>query len=53
VLLDINGDVSDLYQIRPIPTSFLIDKNGIIRDMFYMESFASLEKKIRSIIEAG
>jgi len=33
VLPDNDNRVSDLYHILPIPTSFLIDKDGIIRDM--------------------
>jgi len=52
VLLDMEGSVSELYQIQPIPTTFLIDKNGVIRDMFYTESFATLEKKIQKLIDA-
>ena len=32
VLLDINGDVSAMYQIHGIPTTLFIDKDGIIKD---------------------
>jgi len=53
VLLDMQGDVTELYQIQPIPTSFLIDKNGVIRDMFYTESFSTLERKIKKLIDAS
>jgi peroxiredoxin len=33
--LDKNGDVSILYQIQALPTSFFIDKQGIIRKVVY------------------
>ncbi len=32
-LLDTNGDVTRLYQVQSLPTSFFIDKNGIIREV--------------------
>ena len=31
VLLDKNSDIANLYEIKPIPTSYMIDSNGIIR----------------------
>jgi peroxiredoxin len=31
ILLDKNLDVSKLYMIQPIPTTFMVDSNGIIR----------------------
>jgi cytochrome c biogenesis protein CcmG/thiol:disulfide interchange protein DsbE len=35
VLLDTDGSVtSDLYQVRPLPTSFIIDRQGYIRDVW-------------------
>lgn len=33
VLFDINGAVTNLYQVRGFPTTIFIDKNGIIRDL--------------------
>jgi peroxiredoxin len=33
VLLDQSGEVSNLYLIQAMPTSFFIDKEGIIRDV--------------------
>lgn len=33
VLLDWDGRVSQLYQLRSLPTSFFIDREGIIRDV--------------------
>lgn len=50
ILLDMKGDVAEQYGIKPIPTSFLIDTNGVIQDIFYMESYASLERKIKKMI---
>ena len=32
ILLDEKTEVADLYQIQPIPTSFMIDSNGIIQN---------------------
>jgi len=34
VLFDENGDVGDRYRAITIPTSYIIDKNGIIRDKY-------------------
>lgn len=31
VLLDLHGDVAELYRVRAYPTSFFIDADGIIR----------------------
>ncbi|WP_058308802.1 peroxiredoxin family protein [Gracilibacillus massiliensis] len=33
--MDRENKVSDLYQIRPIPTSYIIDKNGVIKFYTY------------------
>jgi peroxiredoxin len=33
VLLDITGDVSGLYQVTSMPTSFFVDAEGIIREV--------------------
>ncbi|WP_084423475.1 TlpA family protein disulfide reductase [Cohnella thermotolerans] len=32
VLMDRDGSVADRYRIRPIPSTFFIDKNGVIAD---------------------
>jgi cytochrome c biogenesis protein CcmG/thiol:disulfide interchange protein DsbE len=34
VVLDTKGAAMKQYEIQPIPTSFIIDKDGIIRDKF-------------------
>ena len=33
ILLDRTGDISHLYMLRSLPTSFFIDKDGTIRDV--------------------
>lgn len=35
ILLDENNNVADQYQIQPIPTSFFIDKEGLIHSVSY------------------
>lgn len=34
ILMDRQSEISRLYKIGPIPTTFFIDKNGIIQDQF-------------------
>ncbi len=33
VVLDLNGQVSDMYQVTGIPTSVFIDSQGVVRDI--------------------
>jgi peroxiredoxin len=33
ILLDNHGEVSDLYQLRAMPTTYFIDKMGIIQEI--------------------
>ncbi|MBE9524696.1 MAG: redoxin domain-containing protein, partial [Chloroflexi bacterium] len=33
ILLDTQGDVSKLYQLRSLPTSFFVDPDGIIQEV--------------------
>ncbi|HUI90271.1 MAG TPA: TlpA disulfide reductase family protein [Anaerolineales bacterium] len=33
ILLDVNGEASDLYEIRSLPTSFFIGRDGIIKEV--------------------
>lgn len=51
VLLDQKGEVGDLYRIRGLPTSFLVDKDGVIRDMFSILPREDLEKRIKRMID--
>lgn len=52
VLLDINKDVSLEYNIRYIPTTFLVDKDGIIQAIKFgaFSSKADIEKSLSKII---
>ena len=53
VLLDTNGSVADKYGIRGIPTTFLIDKDGIIQGIKIgaFQSKEEIEAGIRMVIE--
>jgi thiol-disulfide isomerase/thioredoxin len=51
VLLDKKGDVTDQYRFLVIPTSFLVDRNGVIQEVFNVVSPKELEKKIKSVID--
>lgn len=35
ILLDGQSDVANLYQIQPIPTSYMVDSNGLISNMAF------------------
>ena len=51
VLLDKQGTNADTYRVVAIPTSFLIDKNGVIREVVHVLSPRDLDKKIASLIK--
>ena len=52
VLLDANQDVALKYNIRAIPTTFFIDKDGIIQDIKIgaFSSKTEIEKRLVKII---
>jgi thiol-disulfide isomerase/thioredoxin len=50
VLLDPKGEISESYRFLFIPTSFLVDKNGVIREVVNSLSPKDLEKKIKNLI---
>ena len=52
VLLDTKEDVAQKYNIRGIPTTFFIDKDGIIREQIIgaFPSKAAIEKYLNEII---
>lgn len=50
VLLDPKGDATGPYQVRAIPTSYLIDKNGKIVEVLYVMERQQLERKIKKLI---
>ena len=48
ILLDRDGSVGNLYEIRSLPTSYFIDKNGIIQDVVIGGPMAEALLKIRA-----
>jgi thiol-disulfide isomerase/thioredoxin len=51
VLLDTEGTVKDQYRVIFIPTSFLIDRNGMIRETVHLLPVAQWEKKINALLK--
>ncbi|MCR8643900.1 TlpA family protein disulfide reductase [Paenibacillus sp. N1-5-1-14] len=51
VLLDKDGKISEKFRVIAIPTSFIVDKKGVIRDVFYSETYNSLNKKIKAVLD--
>jgi len=53
VLLDANQDVTEKYNIRVIPATFFIDKDGIIQDIKFgaFLSKAEIEMRLSKIIQ--
>lgn len=49
ILLDRDGEVSRLYELRSLPTSFLIDRNGEISEVIYGGPIA--EAHLRILVE--
>lgn len=41
ILMDPNGQIGRLYQLRGTPTTFFIDSNGVVQD--FQPGFISLE----------
>ncbi|WP_127585164.1 TlpA family protein disulfide reductase [Paenibacillus koleovorans] len=50
VLLDPDGQASDTYRIRGLPTTFLVDRNGVITDAFNLLNPDELEKRIKELL---
>jgi peroxiredoxin len=52
--LDINGEVSAVYQARALPTSFFIDANGVIRNTFTGPmSVGHIESMLETILSSS
>jgi thiol-disulfide isomerase/thioredoxin len=51
VLLDLEGKAGELYRIRGIPTSFLIDEKGVIRDGFNYLPPEEMESRIVKLLK--
>jgi thiol-disulfide isomerase/thioredoxin len=52
VLLDSQGQVSEMYRFLFIPSSFLIDKNGVIQEVINVVPAKELDKKIKHLINS-
>ncbi|MEF3302617.1 TlpA family protein disulfide reductase [Paenibacillus sp. GYB003] len=52
VLLDSDGKVGELYRVTGIPMTFLVDKNGVIKEGFGVLHPDELEKRIKRLIES-
>ncbi|MFD0678147.1 MULTISPECIES: TlpA family protein disulfide reductase [unclassified Paenibacillus] len=52
VLLDQKGTTAELYRILFVPTSFLVDKHGILRDVIHVLPPEMLEKRIQLLINS-
>jgi cytochrome c biogenesis protein CcmG/thiol:disulfide interchange protein DsbE len=52
VLLDNKGEVADQYHIAPIPTTYFVDKNGVIAErQVGVTDYAALEAKINRLLQ--
>lgn len=51
VLLDTNGAIAEMYRIRVIPTSYLIDRDGIVQEVFNVLPPNELDSKIKAVLE--
>ncbi|WP_438448612.1 peroxiredoxin family protein [Gorillibacterium sp. sgz5001074] len=51
VLLDEKLEAAELYRFQVIPTSFLIDRNGVVVEMINLLEPKELEKKLKKLIE--
>ncbi|MNI99001.1 hypothetical protein D3C73_1579670 [compost metagenome] len=50
-MLDYKLDASKLYRFQVIPTSFLINRDGVIVDIINLLDQKELEKKIKKLID--
>lgn len=53
ILLDTSGEVSSLYQLRSLPTSFFIDRHGVIQEVVIggPMSEALLRTRVQQLME--
>jgi thiol-disulfide isomerase/thioredoxin len=51
ILLDTDGKVADQFRFNLIPTSFLIDRNGVVVEVIHVLSPTELERKIKKLIK--
>jgi peroxiredoxin len=48
ILLDVTGMVSNLYQLRSLPTTFFIDESGIIQEIVIGGPMAEALLRVRA-----
>jgi thiol-disulfide isomerase/thioredoxin len=51
ILFDKDGKIAKQFHFSVIPTSFLIDRNGVVVDVIHVLSPKELEQKIKSLIK--
>lgn len=51
VLLDTDGAAADVYRIRGLPTTFLVNPEGVITDAFNLLNPDELEKRIKELVK--
>jgi thiol-disulfide isomerase/thioredoxin len=51
VLLDKEGSGADAYRVRGLPTTYLVNRDGVITDVFNLLNPAELEKRIKQLIK--
>lgn len=51
VLLDTGGEAAEAYRILIVPTSFLIDKQGRLKEIIHVLPREELEKRIQALIQ--
>ncbi|PZE20953.1 TlpA family protein disulfide reductase [Paenibacillus xerothermodurans] len=53
ILLDEKGTAAEMYRIIVVPTTFLIDKQGNLRDVIHVLPPDELDKRIRALIDTS
>jgi peroxiredoxin len=55
VLVDTGGVVSELYQVKSIPTTYLLDREGVIQDVIIGGPIprAMIESKVKALLVLG
>jgi peroxiredoxin len=48
ILLDQNGEVSSLYQLQALPTTFFVDREGIIQELVVGGPMAEALLRVRA-----
>jgi peroxiredoxin len=52
ILLDIAGDVSRTYRVKSLPSTFFVDRQGVLREQFTGEMNASvIDRRVGSLLQ--